>query len=128
MKYILLFEKFTAEEDIDFLNDIKDRLLEYTEKYNLLEAGTKETHSEDYDPDIKNGLLKCFLVKKIGKDDTFIDVEICIDNENTTKEFFDSGDDKKIIKRLESLGYKCEMIRKSSNSIYSLFYQFYIYR
>ena len=41
MKYVKLFENFTEEEDLDFLNNVKDILLEYAEKYdwaNLIET------------------------------------------------------------------------------------------
>ena len=133
MRHILLFESFTQEEDLDFLDNVKDILLEYAEKYDLVETGTGHKIPDDYDYWDKfhnhNGYLQCTLIREFSTlNDNCIEVIISIKDENSVKEFFDSGDDKNLLKRLKNFGYKPELIRSTSNINYALYYQFYIYR
>ena len=133
MKHILLFEGFTEKEDFSFLENVKDLLLEYADKYDLVETGTgiQISDRDDFWNNFhsRNGSLQCSIVEPFSKyESSWIEVIISIKDEKSAKQFFESGDDKKIFMRLEKFGYRPEIVRNTSNINYSLYYQFYIYR
>jgi len=132
MKYVKLFENFTEEEDLDFLNNVKDILLEYAEKYDLVETGTGKVIPDDWDWwenfHSHNGYLKCTIVKPTSKSETnFIEVIISIKDDKSAVEFV-SGDVERAISRLKIFGYKVQKVNQFSNKNYSLLYRLFIYR
>lgn len=132
MKYLKLFENYTMEEDFEFLNNVKDILLEYAEKYDLVETGTGTVISDDWDWwenfHSHNGSLQCTIIKPSFKYETnYIEVIISIKDKDSVDKFL-SGDSERIITRLKSFGYDVEKVRSTSNVNYSLYYQLYIYR
>ena len=132
MKYVKLFENFTEEEDLDLLNNVKDILLEYAEKYDLVETGTGTLIPDDWDWwenfHSRNGSLKCTIVKPSSKYETnFIEVIILIKDRDSADKFL-SIDSERIINRLKIFGYDVEKVRSTSNVNYSLYFQLYIYR
>jgi hypothetical protein len=132
MKYVKFFENFTEEEDLDFLNNVKDILLEYAEKYDLVETGTGKVIPDDWDWwenfHSHNGHLKCTIVKPTSKSETnFIEVIISIKDYKSAVEFV-SGDVERAISRLKIFGYKVQKVNQFSNKNYSLLYRLFIYR
>lgn len=132
MKYIKLFEKYTKEEDFEFLNNVKDILLEYAEKYDLVETGTGTVISDDWDWwenfHSHNGSLQCTIINPTSKYETnYIEVIISIKDKISAAKFIYSDLDR-AIKRLNLYGYKVEKVRSTSNVNYSLYYKLYIYR
>jgi hypothetical protein len=132
MKYVKLFENFIEEEDLDFLNNVKDILLEYAEKYDLVETGTGTVIPDDWDWwenfHSHNGSLQCSIMNPASKYETnYIEVIISIKDKDLADNFL-SGDNNRIITRLKSFGYDVEKVRSSSNVNYSLYFQLYIYR
>jgi hypothetical protein len=133
MNHLYKFENFKQqEEDQYFLNNIKDILLEYLDKYYLVEFNSDDLDSEEKIKN-SNGIVNYFLVKplhvkgkSIGNED-YIEVIFKIKGEKLANQFL-SDDSSKLISRLKKFGYRVELLNTGSMSNYSLYYRLFIYK
>lgn len=125
LKYFENFD-YNIDDYLPLVDDIRDILLEYAQKYDLIECGTGVPNTND---DLKshNGYLQVHLIFPRYTDNVpYIQVSVTIRDYKDAKNF--AADYDVIISRLEKFKFKVEEVRYTRNQSYNLLCQFNIFK